>query len=186
MPSLEETAKRFGIDPIKVPDRQKLTEAVIQARAGGDVPKEIALVAPEPPAAPADPPPAAPPPPPAGNNQQARAMNQAHSVVYGAPVIDPTHMSNLMESQRSLSKTESYIAKENESRVEQLKEEAERQHEKEMLAMKQQGRDRESSLIDRLGKESSRGGSLRVWDPASKSWKYGNKLQVGRGGARLT
>jgi hypothetical protein len=105
-------------------------------------------------------------------------MNQAHAVVFNpAGARDP--FGNLAANQYALDKTERYISEENKSRVDQARDEAERQHEREMEMLKQKG------LIDRLGSmqsqgsPSSRGGSLRVFD--GKTTRYGSRVKIGRG-----
>jgi len=189
---LRDTAKSLGIDPAKYGpnDDAKLKADVIQVRAGGvipegkgiDIPEHPALAGPPAqPAPPQQPPPQQPPHP--ANNQHGRAMNQAHAVVFAPPGI-PDPYGNLSSSRYALDKTEHYIAEENKSRVDQLKDEAERQHELEMETLKQKG------LIDRLGAmqggdqyPQNSGGPLRVWD--GKTTRYGSRVTIGRDGTQV-
>lgn len=192
---LRETARSFGIDPAKYGpnDGEKLKADVIQVRAGGAIPDGKGIDIPDPPAM-AGPPAQQPPPPPQqpppqqpphpANNQQGRAMNQAHAVVFNPPGV-PDPYGNIASNQYALDKTERYIAAENRSRVDQAKDEAERQHEREMEMLKQRG------LIDRLGSMQSQGqvpqktGPMRMWDSKNKTWKYGSQVQIGGGGAQI-
>jgi len=185
---LRETARSLGIDPSKYGpnDGAKLQADVIQVRAGGVIPKDKGIDIPDQPAL-AGPPAQQPPPPqpeqpqPA-NNPQGRAMQQAQAVVYGNPFTQDPY-GNLASQRRSLDRTEAYIAKENDSRVRQARDEAERQHERELEMIKQKG------LIDRLGSMQSQGsppssgGPLRVFD--GKTTRYGRRVKIGRGGTEV-
>ena len=188
---LHQTARSLGIDPTKYGPGDDLQKDVIAVRAGGvipegkgiDIPEQPALAVPQaqqPP--PPQQPPQQPPPHPA-NNQHGRAMNQAHAVVFAPPGI-PDPFGNFASRQYANDKTEHYIAEENKSRVDQLKDEAERQHELEMETLKQKG------LIDRLGAmqggdpySQNSGGPLRVWD--GKTTRYGNRVTIGRDGTQV-
>jgi len=186
---LHQTARSLGIDPTKYGPGDDLQKDVIAVRAGGVIPNGKGIDIPDPPALaqpPAQPPPQQPPPqqqPHPANNQHGRAMNQAHAVVFAPPGI-PDPFGNFASRQYANDKTEHYIAKENESRVRQINDEEERQHELDLEAMKQKG------LIDRLGamqpqgpSPQNEGGPLRVWD--GKTWKYGSRVTIGGGGTQV-
>lgn len=189
---LRDTARSLGIDPNKYGPNDDLTGDVIRVRAGAMIPEGKGLDIPDPPAlagppAQQPPPPQQPPPqqpPHPANNQQGRAMNQAHAVVFNPPGV-PDPYGNIASNQYALDKTERYIAAENKSRVDQAKDEAEREHEREMEMLKQRG------LIDRLGSMQSQGqapqktGPMRMWDSKNKTWKYGSRVQIGGGGAQI-
>lgn len=128
------------------------------------------------------------------NTPGRRAKARAAAVVYGDPfaAVKARHEALVQEGEDKLNemsrRTEDAIAKENESRVRQAREQQEREHEMQMEQM------RHSNIIERLNTmksitpqqqpdQSAPGApSLRWWNPDTKQFEYGTKFYSGPNG----
>lgn len=128
------------------------------------------------------------------NTPGRRAKARAAAVVYGDPfeAVKAQHEASVQQQQDSLAdmsrRTEDAIAKENDSRVQQAKEQADREHEMQMEAM------RHNNIIERLNTMKSiipqqqhdqsapDTPSLRWWNPDTKQFEYGTKFYSGPNG----
>lgn len=126
-----------------------------------------------------------------------RAKARAANVVYGLgdriDNVAAQHNELVAQQQESLSdmsrRTEDAISKENDSRLKQIRDQEERDHELKMEAMRQEG------LIARLNashpqnqqhqQETDPSGGIRVFDPNSKQFNYGHNLTIDQNGPRF-
>ena len=126
-----------------------------------------------------------------------RAKARAAAVVYGDPIAaaKARHEALVQEGEATLAdmsrRTEEAIARENESRVRQAKDQADREHEMQMERMRQQGALERLNAIHSQQQKAppaspGQDNSLRRWNPQTKQWEYGSRLTIGKGGTSFT
>lgn len=130
------------------------------------------------------------------NSPGKRAKATAAAVVYGDPIAAAMarHEALVQEGEDTLNdmsrRTEDAIAKENDSRVQQVREQDEREHEKEMERIRQQGALERLNAIhaQRQAPQSqpSEGSGLRHWNPQTMQWEYGNTMTIGPRGTFMS
>lgn len=131
------------------------------------------------------------------NTPAKRAQAIAANVVFANPIAQAQamHAASVQHQgavmQDSLDRTMAAIDKENYSRVDQVREERQRQHELQLESMRQQG------ALDRLnamhqarsgsaGGPEGPGGGLRWWNPKTRQWEYGTRFRIDGNGPSMT